>query len=311
MEYERAIEWGHKKGGRVFKALDKAFAAPVGANRMIVFLYAMKGTPYGHVDKCMDRVVDCAELPRIAIWIFFGIDIGNSSHSQYINPAGRIVTKNWGDLPNCRPLTIAYYDTDDQKTKDRKDGEDHAAVVYDSKHLIQSGAAYDNKKRLKGKVALTEIMWHPKDKDGKFLCAKDFLSDEQHESLIVKEGTEVLIKQGMKGPLVAAVQKAFIKINYQGDMKPELISLNNELGPNTVAVIKDFQSDNGLPVTGEVDDATMALLMETQNDLADALTDSYNDLREKHDLYKTNAVGAVSDLAKKITTALDVVNREI
>ena len=59
----------------------------------------------------MDKNTDCAEYIRTAIWLFFGLDIGNSSESQYKNPNGVMVTADWNHLPKCEPLTIAYYHT--------------------------------------------------------------------------------------------------------------------------------------------------------------------------------------------------------
>ena len=256
--YARALQ-KHKKGGRVLKALDKAFAAPDGINKMLVFLYAMKGTPYGHVDMCMDKVVDCAELPRIAIWIFFGIDIGNSSHSQYINPAGKVITKNWNDLPKCRPLTLAFYDTDDKRTAIRRDGEDHVAVVYDAKHLIQSGAKVTG-----SKVGLTPILWHPADYDGHFLCAKDFLSDEQYNSLMGEEGKEVINKNSEVAEK-KEVQKTLIALGFKGDMDEANLG---EWGSRTEKALNAFQTSVNLPIKNEVDPATAAAMFKALREKA-------------------------------------------
>lgn len=254
--YARALKY-HSKTGRVVKALDKVFTStyPAGTNLIVKFLDDMIGLPYKHTNMVMDAGIDCAEMPRVAYYIFFGMDIGVQSYTQYNNPKGKVITTNWPDLPKCRPLTLAFYDTNADKKCD------HVAVIHDAKHLIQSGAAKDTDgRKLNAKVAITDIMWHPKNTKGKFLCAKDFLSDDQYNSLIVGgKDTDMLIQMGDKSDLAAMFQRALISAGFKGDMDTALIG---EFGSRSAAATKLFQKTCGLPETGEVDNMTAAAMWE-------------------------------------------------
>jgi peptidoglycan hydrolase-like protein with peptidoglycan-binding domain len=261
---KRALEH-HSPTGRVMVTLEKILNTnyPTGTNLVLKFMELMVGMPYGHVDMCMDKVTDCAEFIRITIYIFFGKDIGNSSHTQYINPKGKIVCTKWNELYKCRPLTLAFYDVDDNSTTVRKDGEDHVATVYDSKHLIQSGASRDtNGRRLYSKVAITDIMWHPVDKDGHFLLAKDFLSDEEYNSMIIGgETTDIMINKNSDTKLIKAFQTDLFDVGYQCKMNASFLG---QWGTNTEDAIKAFQKDNKLPETGVVDAWTFQKMVEAK-----------------------------------------------
>lgn len=57
-------------------------------------------------------------------------------------------------------------------------------------------------------------------------------------------------------PLVMAAQAALIAAGYDVGVE----GADGKLGPKTTAAIKKYQKDNGLPVTGKVDDALMGSL---------------------------------------------------
>lgn len=57
-------------------------------------------------------------------------------------------------------------------------------------------------------------------------------------------------------PLVMAAQAALIAAGYSVGVE----GADGKLGPHTIAAIKKYQADHGLPVTGKVDDALMASL---------------------------------------------------
>lgn len=171
----RAWAWGHKDGGRVMNALEEVFSTEwsVGTNLQLKFYEQMIGTPYGAKDKCMDNVVDCAELARIGNYIFHGIDIGNFTDAQYASKLGKMVTENFADLPKCRPLDQPFYKTSALK----KTG--HTSIIFDAKRIIHSGASENGKR-----VDFSAITWGKKYWQ-KGMCVKRFLSDEQYASVIV------------------------------------------------------------------------------------------------------------------------------
>jgi hypothetical protein len=253
---------------------------PNGINLAIEFMKQFVGMKYGHVNMCMDKVTDCAEFIRITLYIFTGKDIGNSSHSQYINPEGKIVCTIWSELYKCRFLTVAFYDTDNKSTSVRKAGEDHVAVVYDSKHLIQSGASYDTDgRKLYGRVAITDIKWHPKLKEGHFLYAKDFLTDNEYNSLIKGRKEENMTAYD-NGPVIAAVQNKLFEIGAPGNMIKEFVG---EGGPNTADAVRVYKRSRGLPDTADIDYNTLAALLGEPGNTEEliAITAKYNGLKAR------------------------------
>jgi hypothetical protein len=251
----RARAWGHKSGGRVLKALDKVFdtAWPAGTNIQLKFYELMRGTPYGAKDRCMDSVVDCAELSRIGNYIFHGIDIGNYSDAQFKSKYGKTVTTNFADLPKCRPLDQAFYKTSATK----KTG--HTSIIFDSKRIIHSGAKENGKK-----VDFSAIGWGKKYwKKG--MCVKRFLTDAQYANVIVsassgggtptKEG-EIELKKGDKGAIVGAWQTALIQAGYP---LPKY-GVDNDFGSETETATNAFKKANDLPQDGVVDEATAAAM---------------------------------------------------
>jgi hypothetical protein len=178
--YARAYEWGHSATGRVIKALDIIFGTewPAGTNIQLKFYELVRGTPYGAKNKCMDKVVDCAELPRIGNYIFHGIDIGNFTDAQFKSKLGIVITTNFADLPKCRPLDQPFYKTSILK----KTG--HTSIIADAARIIHSGAKENDKK-----VDYSSITWGKKYWT-KAMCVKRFLTDEQYNSVIVGQAIE-------------------------------------------------------------------------------------------------------------------------
>jgi peptidoglycan hydrolase-like protein with peptidoglycan-binding domain len=80
--------------------------------------------------------------------------------------------------------------------------------------------------------------------------------------LNIQEETDMLLKKGSKGKDVVWVQWALVTLKYQGKMDIKIINENTPIGDNTQKSIMDFQEDNGLPITGEVDNATFSMLLQ-------------------------------------------------
>lgn len=249
----RAKAWGHKSGGRVFKALDKVFdtAWAAGTNIQLKFYEAVRGTPYGAVSKCMDKVVDCAELPRIGNYIFHGIDIGSYSDAQFKSKYGKTVTTNFADLSKCRPLDQPFYKTSSLK----KTG--HTAIIFDSKRIIHSGA-----KENSSKVDFSSIGWGKKYwKSG--MCVKRFLTDSQYANVIVggtvvkeTEG-DIMLQKGDKGEAVKRWQASLKILKYNlGTFGPNKDGIDGDFGDKTKEATRDFQAAEKLPATGKVDTET-------------------------------------------------------
>lgn len=64
------------------------------------------------------------------------------------------------------------------------------------------------------------------------------------------------VKRGSKGPVVGNVQALLIAHGYS-------TKIDDDLGPNTEALIKDFQRKKGLANTGVVDDKTWSVLVNS------------------------------------------------
>jgi len=251
----RAKQWGHKDGGIVIKAIEASFdpKLPKGTNRMLKFYEGLLGHPYGATDKCIDKKTDCAEMTRVGYWVYIGRDIGNFTDAQYKNKTGVVVTEDFNALPKCRPTDLVFYKTSSTK----KTG--HVSVIYDSKHIIHSGASENGKK-----VGFSAITWGKKYwKKG--MCAKRFITDEEYQALIVggieKEAEtqywRLLKNKGvpyLNGPDVLRVQAKLKELGYFKG------SLGGNYGPITEAAVIEFQRAMKLAVDGIVGPKTWAAL---------------------------------------------------
>lgn len=237
---ERALAWGHTPSGPVLTRLRKVLNTehPKGTNLLLEFLTQFMGWPYGAKNKIMDKVVDCAELPRIAYYIFFGIDIGSWSDAQYLNKSGKVVAESISDFAKCRPLTLGFYKTSLLKRTG------HVTILYDSKRILHSGAI--DTKRL---VGFSDVAWGR----NSFLCAKDFITDDQFNSLIA--GGESVAPKPAKFILARVLKYSGDGAAecYGEDVKPVQIELANmryykgiidgRYGPLSVAAVNALQTD--------------------------------------------------------------------
>ena len=62
------------------------------------------------------------------------------------------------------------------------------------------------------------------------------------------------VKQGSAGPLVKEAQTLLVKHGVA-------CKIDGDFGPKTAQLVKDFQTKNGIPTTGEVDQATWSILL--------------------------------------------------
>jgi len=246
---QRAIEWKHSPTGRVITALKEIFstAYPDGTNIELRFYEKMKGLPYGHPNKCIDKKTDCAELPRVGTYLFHGIDIGSYTDAQYKN--GEFITKDFNEIGKAKPLDLAFYKTSALK----KTG--HVAIVFDDDRLIQSGAAVT-----KQKVGFTSRLWLPVGKtESCFMGVKRYLTEEQIASVTIggnQSGgnpvlTRLLKKKSpmMRGEDVKTVQIALFNRGYT--LVPDGV-----FGKETDSRVRKYQKDNGLKVDGIVGEQT-------------------------------------------------------
>ena len=121
---------------------------------------------------CMDRVVDCAELPRIAFWIFFEIDPGSWSDGQYFSRKGKTIGTDIQSLIDAPPLALGFYNTSKAKTSG------HVAVRFSEHKIIQSGAREHD-----AKVGISSIYWRA----DIYLRTRTFLTKEEIDSVITGE----------------------------------------------------------------------------------------------------------------------------
>jgi hypothetical protein len=63
-----------------------------------------------------------------------------------------------------------------------------------------------------------------------------------------------VVKQGSAGPLVKEAQTLLVKHGF-------VCKVDGDFGPKTAQLIKNFQNKNGIPATGEVDQATWSVLL--------------------------------------------------
>lgn len=63
-----------------------------------------------------------------------------------------------------------------------------------------------------------------------------------------------VVKQGSKGPLVKEAQTLLVKHGIN-------CKIDGDFGPKTSQMVRDFQTKKGIPVTGEVDQATWSVLL--------------------------------------------------
>ena len=243
--YKRALE-KHSPAGRVTKALDKVFNTSYaeGTNLILEYLKEFIGMEYGAKDMWMDNVVDCAELPRITFYIWYGIDIGNFSDAQY--KRGTFITKDFNKMSECRSLDLAFYHTSSKKTTG------HVAIIYDSQRIFQSGAATN-----KSLVNFSPIDWLPTRKTADcFMGVKRYLTDEQYNDVIVQkvQFTRILKrvipwrrKDYMHGEDVREVQTKLKELGFFNG------ALGGNYGPITRAAVRAWQRSLGLPRTGVID----------------------------------------------------------
>jgi hypothetical protein len=238
----RARAWGHSDNGRVITALREIFATSytAGTNLELVFLDAMRGTPYGSVDRCMDKVVDCAELIRGTFYIFHGIDIGNFTDAQYKSGLGTTISKTFADIYDAKPLDVVFYDTSSSKITG------HVAIVYDNYRIIHSGASENGKK-----VGYSKKTWNKK----KFICIRRFLTDAQIANVTVG-GTQPVpepkkwtcsrtLKPGMKGEDVYNLELALEAHGFNcGITKKEHETKIGNFGPKCKKALRDWQAKN-------------------------------------------------------------------
>ena len=186
--YARARAWGHSENGRVMKALKEVLEKewPAGTNVQIKWYEKFIGMKYGARDKCMDDVVDCAELPRIGNYIFHGFDEGNFTDAQFYNKRGVLITERFEDIPKCRQLDQPFYKTNSKKRTG------HTSMVFDTERIFHSGAKEHNSKVNYSKITWGKNYW----KTG--MCVKRFLSDEQFYSVIVGGAEAVIQPQKIK-----------------------------------------------------------------------------------------------------------------
>lgn len=251
----RALK-NHDENGRVVTALDKIFATeyPAGALLPLKFYEAMIGTPYGARDMCMDRMVDCAELPRIGNYIFFGIDIGDFSDAQYKNKKATTVTTDFDAVPALWPLVQLFYKT--SSTKDTG----HTSIWHDPSRIIHSGAKEND-----ARVGFSALDWNK----SRFVCARSFLTEAEILSATVG-GIPVLNEdvaywrmlkyKGVpytNGADVLRIQKRLKELGYFAG------SLGGNYGPITAAAVIAFQKQNGLDADGIIGPITWSALFDS------------------------------------------------
>lgn len=242
----------HSPTGPVIAALDEVLntSYPAGTNLVLKFVEKFIGWKYGAKDMCMDEVVDCEELWRIAFYIWFGIDIGNFSDAAYKSILGTTISEDFDSVYSARPLDLFFYNTSSAKITG------HVAAKYDDTRIFHSGAKENN-----SKVNFSAITWNK----SLFMCIRRFISDDQFASIIVG-GVEVpqeaqywraLKNKGVPYLDGADVLRVQTRLGELGYFKG---SLGGNYGPITESAIRAFQKSNGLSVDGVCGPKTWAAL---------------------------------------------------
>lgn len=203
----RRCDQYHDINRSVYKHLKEVINAsyPKGTNLVIEFLKRMIGKPYGARNMCMDDVVDCAELPRIAFWIFFEIDPGSWSDGQYYSRKGKTIGKDLQTLIEAPLLALAFYDTSKAKTSG------HVSVRISSTQIIQSGANEHN-----DKVGISAIDWLER----KLIRVRTFLTAAELESITVGEQEDEIMIVELNGDPIGEIGKGDVLVIRGKDVQP-------------------------------------------------------------------------------------------
>ena len=249
----RALAWKHSPNGRVIKAINKVFSTtyPPGTNLIIKFMEEFIGMPYGHVDKVMDNVTDCAEYLRTTVYVWIGIDPGNFTDAQYKSSRGVTISTNFADIYSARPLDFIFYNTSSSKITG------HVAAKRDDTTIIQSGASDHN-----ARVGISAITWNR----SRFMCIRRFLTDEQYASVIVggvdlgnteAQYWRLLKNTGVPYTNGADVLRVQTKLQELGYFRG---SLGGNYGPITESAVIEFQKAMTIKADGIVGPQTWGKL---------------------------------------------------
>lgn len=93
--------------GRTLKALRKILDAdyPAGTNLVVEFVKEFMGLPYGDDGLRLDKKADCSSFWGSVFYVWFGIDIGSYTESQWANKNARRIP-----FENAPVLSLIYYD---------------------------------------------------------------------------------------------------------------------------------------------------------------------------------------------------------
>lgn len=228
---------------------------PVGTNKMVEFALQFDGgdTVLDHIDNAEKRLpykdgldfqsADCSSFIQSLYLLFFGIDIGSYTESQYRNYKHKVIP-----FKDRRPCDLIFWVSDTKKKKGRNVS--HVALYIGDNKIIHTTSKSNPLRVESGDYWASNRVY----------CIR-ILSDEQYESLIVKpkipDKIEVLklTTPYIWGEKVEKLQKRLTQLGYGS----EVGSADGVFGPKTRNGVIKWQKDN--LVTGIVDEVTYNRLL--------------------------------------------------
>lgn len=228
---------------------------PAGTNKMVEFALQFdgEGTVLDHIDNAEKKLpyddgldfesADCSSFVQSLYLLFFGINIGSYTESQYRNYKHKVIP-----FKDRRSCDLIFWVSDSKKKKGRNVS--HVALYIGDNKIIHT-TSKSNPLRVQ-----SDDYWA-----SKRVCCIRILSDEQYENLIVKPKVNVAFKvlelttPYMRGERVEMLQKRLTQLGYGS----EVGGADGVFGPKTRNGVIRWQKDN--LVTGIVDEVTYNRLL--------------------------------------------------
>jgi len=220
-----------------------------------------KRLPYGD-SRSLDKSSDCSSWVQNLFDLFFGINIGSWTEAQWKNLKSKTVA-----FKNLRPCDLIYWNFKSGRTVS------HCALYIGGGKIIHT-TSKSNPLRVdsSGYSASKRVG-----------CVRP-LTNAQYDSLVYyknDKGDDIGLKKGDAGEPVEGLQRALVLLGYDlGDYGQNKDGIDAKFGSVTEAAVKAFQTDKGLPVTGVVDSATAAAIMDALSAKASQFPDTEELMRQ-------------------------------
>lgn len=201
--------------------------------------------PYGDC-RSLDKSSDCSSWVENLFDLFFGIDIGTWTESQWKN-----LKSNEIPFEDMRPCDLIFWNFKSGRKVS------HVALYIGNGRIIHTTGVNEPMRVETANYASLKRVG----------CVRP-LSDEQYNSLIYirsseeAEGNDIEMKKGDISEQVGKLQQALLILGYNlGAFGPDKNGIDNSFGNVTETAVKTFQLDNGISVTGIADTVTTAAIL--------------------------------------------------